>query len=256
MNKGIYVATSGSLAQERAMDIIANNMANMNTSGYKADRMLFQTYLQKADASGTATPTTDEIKAGIMEKKTDDTAYMFSSQSYTNYEQGALQKTGNTFDIALDGNGFLAVQTPMGERYTRGGAFKIDSGGDLVTADGYKVLGQGSSPIHVGNEEFSVREDGLVTVSGGGTEQLKVVDFADRAQLKKSGQGLFMADEGIETAAPAASVRQGYLEASNINPVVEMTRMITALRTYEAFQKTIHSSDDMTTRLIADVARP
>ena len=256
MNKGIYVATSGSLAQERAMDIIANNMANMNTSGYKADRMLFQTYLQKVDAPSAAAPTSNEIKAGIMGSKTDDTAYMFSSQSYTNYEQGALQKTGNTFDIALDGNGFMAVQTPMGERYTRGGAFKIDSAGDLVTADGYKVLNQNGGPLHVGNEQFSVREDGLVTVSGGDTEQFKIVDFADRTQLKKSGQGFFVADKGMTAAAPTASVKQGYLEASNINPVVEMTRMITALRTYEAFQKTIHSNDDMTTRLIADVARP
>lgn len=255
MNKGIYVATSASLAQERQMDIIANNMANMNTAGYKADRMLFQTYLTKADAA-TATRTSDEIKVGVMENKTDDTTYMFGSQSYTNYEQGPLQKTGNTFDIALDGDGFMAVQTPMGERYTRGGALKIDTEGDLVTADGDKVLSQRDRPIHVGNEEFSVREDGLVTVSGGTTEQLKIVDFADRAQLRKAGQGLFVADEGLEKAAPTASVRQGYLEASNINPVVEMTRMITALRTYEAFQKAVHSSDDMTTRLIADVARP
>ncbi len=256
MNKGIYVATSGSLAQERAMDIIANNMANMNTSGFKADRMLFQTYLHKTEAPGAAAPTSDEIKAGIMGNKTDDTAYMFSSQSYTNFEQGPLQKTGNTFDIALDGGGFMAVETPMGERYTRGGAFKIDSAGQLVTADGYKVLGQRGSPITVGNEEFSVREDGQITVSGGGTDQLKIVDFADRTQLKKSGQGFFVAADGMEPAPPAAQVRQGYLEASNINPVVEMTRMITALRTYEAFQKTIHSNDDMTTRLITDVARP
>lgn len=238
------------------MDIIANNMANMNTTGYKADRMLFQTYLSKADAPATAAPTSNEIKAGIMENKTDDTAYMFGSQSYTNYEQGALQKTGNTFDVALDGDGFMAVQTPMGERYTRGGALKIDAGGDLVTSDGLKVSNTNGNPIHVGNDEFSVREDGMITVSGGGIEQLKIVDFADRTQLRKAGQGLFVADEGIEAAAPTASVRQGYLEASNINPVVEMTRMITALRTYEAFQKAIQSSDGMTTRLITDVARP
>ncbi len=256
MNKGIYIATSGSLAQERAMDIIANNMANMNTSGYKADRMLFQTYLSKAHAPDSAAPTSNEIKTGATQNKTEDTAYMFSSQSYTNYEQGALQKTGNTFDIALDGDGFLAVQTPLGERYTRGGAFKIDAGGDLVTADGFKVSNQNGNAIHVGNDEFSVREDGLITVSGGGTEQFKIVNFADRTQLKKSGQGLFVAEAGMETAAPTAAVRQGYLEASNINPVAEMTRMITALRTYEAFQKAVHSNDDMTTRLIADVARP
>ncbi len=256
MNKGIYVATSGSLAQERAMDIISNNMANMNTTGFKADRMLFQTYLPKTAAAVANAPTSDEIKAGITGNKTDDIAYMFSSQSYTNFEQGALQKTGNTFDIALDGNGFMAVETPTGERYTRGGAFKIDSAGQLVTADGYKVLGHSGSPITVGNEEFSVRDDGLITVSGGGTEQLKIVDFADRSQLKKSGQGFFVAEEGMEPAEPTAKVRQGYLEASNINPVAEMTRMITALRTYEAFQKSIYSNDDMTTRLITDVARP
>lgn len=256
MNKGIYVATSGSLAQERAMDIISNNLANMNTHGYKADRLLFKTYLQKADAAGAVPPTPDQIKAGTAINKTDDIAYMIGSQSYTDYEQGSLQKTGNSFDLALDGNGFMAVQTPMGERFTRGGAFKIDSEGDLVTADGYKVSEQKGGVIHVGNEQFAVQEDGRVTTSDGAAGYLKVVDFADRAQLKKAGQNLFVAAEGMKPEPPAANVKQGYLESSNINPVVEMTRMITALRTYEAFQKTIHSNDDMTSRLIADVGRP
>ena len=256
MNKGIYVATSGSLAQERAMDLIANNLANMNTHGYKADRLLFSTYLQKADASSATPPTPDQIKTGISNNKTGDIAYMVGSQSYTDYEQGSLQKTGNDFDIALDGNGFMAVQTPMGERFTRGGAFKIDAQGDLVTADGYRVSNQNGGAIHVGNEKFAVQEDGRVSTSDGEAGHLKVVDFADRTQLKKAGQGLFVATAGMAAEPPTANVKQGYLESSNINPVVEMTRMITALRTYEAFQKTIHSNDDMTTRLIADVGRP
>ncbi len=256
MNKGVYVATSGSLAQERAMDIIANNLANMNTHGYKADRLLFQSYLQKAAEPGAAAPAPEEMKSGLFLNQSDDTAYMVGSESYTDLSQGALQKTGNPFDVALDDSGFISIQTPMGERFTRGGAFKLDVNGDLVTADGYRVSDENGGAIHVGNEQFTVQEDGTVIASGGVTGRIKVVDFADKKQLKKAGQGLFVAEEGAERIPAAGRVQQGYLEGSNINPVVEMTRMITALRTYEAFQKTIHSHDDMTTRLINDVGRP
>lgn len=255
MNKGVYSATSASLAQERAMDVITNNLANMNTSGYKADRMLFQSYLQKAAPAAEA-PTTAQVAAGTILNRTDDTAYMIASQSYTDFEQGSLQATKNEFDFALEGDGFFAVMTPRGERYTRGGAFKIDKDGVLVTSAGHKALDESGKGIFVGDAPFSIREDGALFSGETPMGKIKVVDYPNRGELVKNGDGLFEALPGAVRTPSTAAVKQGYLETSNINPVAEMTRMITAMRTYEAFQKTIHSQDDMTQRLINDVARP
>lgn len=258
MNKGVYAATSASLAQERAMDIISNNLANMNTHGYKADRMVFEAYMQDASSGAQApvAPTPGQVAAGTILNRTGDTAYMIGSQSYTDFTQGSLQATKNDFDLAINGDGFFSVKTPDGERFTRGGAFKVDAEGNLVTANGQSLLDESGKPIEAGGGSFAVQVDGTVIRDGETVAKLKVTDFPNRLELKKNGNGLFEPAAGVKGVPSAAEVKQGFLETSNINPVVEMTRMITALRTYEAFQKTIHSQDDMTQRLINDVARP
>ncbi|MBI5178051.1 MAG: flagellar basal-body rod protein FlgF [Nitrospinae bacterium] len=257
MDKGIYVTTSGSLAQERMMDIITNNLANMNTHGYKADRLLFSSYMQKSLNQPVNPPTPEEIKKGFFTKGGDETAYMMGSQTYTDFSQGALQATSSPFDIALDGDGFIAVQTPEGERYTRGGNFKVSAEGELVTSDGYPVLDEGNATINIGADNFAIQEDGSVVANAKDVlAKIKVVNFPDKGVLQKTGRGLYQTNDAALAEPSTALVKQGYLEGSNINPVVEMTRMITAMRTYEAFQKSIHSHDDMTQRLINDVAKP
>jgi len=257
LDKGIYVTASASLAQEHVMDMISNNLANMNTHGYKGDRLMFSTYMQKSLNQQVSIPTPEEIKKGFFTKGAEDSTYMMGSQGYTDFSQGALQATSSPFDIALDGDGVLAVKTPDGERYTRGGNFKINSEGVLVTSDGYPVLDERNAPLNINTDKFSIQEDGTITTDAQEiVGKIKVVAFPDKSMLKKMGNGLYIADDPKQAQASAALVKQGYLEGSNINPVVEMTRMITAMRTYEAFQKSIHSHDDMTQKLINDVARP
>ncbi len=257
MDRGIYVTTSASMAQERVIDTISNNLANMNTHGFKADRLLFSTYMQKSMNKQVEAPTPEEIRKGFFTKGVEESTYMTGSQGYTDFSQGALQATSNTMDIALEGDGVMTVSTLEGERYTRGGNFKVNATGELVTSDGYKLLDEGKSPINVGTDKFSIREDGTVTTGTGEfAGKIRVVEFADKSQLKKMGNGLYMAEDQAQEEGSSTLVKQGYLEGSNINPVAEMTKMITAMRTYEAFQKSVHSHDDMTQKLISDVARP
>jgi flagellar basal-body rod protein FlgF len=258
LEKGIYVATSGGMAQERAMEIISSNLANMNTHGFKADRLMFQSYLQKSAQPPLNPPTPNEIKQGYATIGNNDTVYKIGSQNYTDFTQGSLLSTGNHLDVALDGSGFMAVQTPEGERYTRGGSLKLDQTGTLMTSEGYPVLDANGQHINVDtiNKPITIMEDGSVNLQDvGPVGQLKIVDFPDKTQIEKTGQGLYKAVDGAQMQPSDALAKQGYLEGSNINPVGEMTRMITGLRAYESFQKVIQSHDEINQRLISDVAR-
>jgi len=259
LEKSIYVATSGGMAQERAMEVISNNLANMNTHGFKADRLLFQSYLQKSGQEAAShPPSTKEIKDGYATIGNNDTVYKVGWQNYTDFSQGSLLSTSNPLDVSLDGSGFIAVQTPDGERYTRGGALKLDKNGTLVTSEGYAVLDANGQNINIdaNSKPITFMEDGSVNVQDvGPVGRLKIVDFADKNQLEKIGVGLYKAVGDAQPGPSEAFAKQGFLEGSNINPVGEMTRMITGLRAYESFQKVIQSNDEINQRLITDVAR-
>jgi flagellar basal-body rod protein FlgF len=270
LEKGIYVATSGGMAQERAMEIISNNLANTSTNAFKADRLVFSSYVNKSSqVPPTAPPSPGEIRAGLASLTQNDSIYKIGSQGYTDFSQGSLLATGNPLDVALDGDGFVAVETPDGERYTRGGSLKLAADGTLVTSEGHAVLDASGRQIVVpsrvdlkGNgidNTIKIMGNGLVNISDGNYARpagfLKIVDFSDKTRLEKIGAGLYKAPDEVQPEPSGASVRQGFLEGSNINPVAEMTRMITGLRAYESFQKAIQSHDEMDQRLISDVAR-
>ena len=256
MDKGTYIAVSGSLAQERAMDVIAANLANINTDGFKADRVLFESYLQKSLDPNGGTPTPEMIKEGMPGSQLPDTAYLVASEGYTDYSQGPLRVTTHRLDIALEGDGFIAVNTPEGEMYTRGGSFQINLKGELITKEGHALLDVKKKPIMIGLIKFNIDDSGiLLDENDEPFAQIKVVDFPDKSVLEKRGGGLYAAPDSAKRQASTALVKQGYVESSNINAVTEMTKMITALRTYEAFQKAIQSHDQMTAKLIADVTR-
>ncbi|MFQ5431473.1 MAG: flagellar basal-body rod protein FlgF [Nitrospinota bacterium] len=256
MDKGTYVAVSGSLAQERAMDVIAANLANVSTDGFKAGRVLFESYLQKSLDPNAGIPSPEMIKNGMPASQLPDSAYLVASEGYTDFSQGPLRVTAHPFDIALEGDGFIAVNTPEGEMYTRGGSFMMNLKGELTTKDGHQVLDIRKKPITVGLIKFNIDDAGiLLDENDEPIAQIKVVDFPDKNVLQKRGGGLYAAPDSVKPKASTAFVKQGYVESSNINAVTEMTKMITALRTYEAFQKAIQSHDQMTARLIADVTR-
>jgi flagellar basal-body rod protein FlgF len=236
MDNSLLVSLSHQLASYRAMDVIANNIANVSTPGFKREAAKFEefvTMMQPAEGQEGLQPVSFVKDAGVMR----DT------------NQGNLEQTGATYDVAIAGAGFFAVQTPAGMRYTRDGHFSLDANGNLVTSQGYQVQGDGGAITITPNDgEISIAPDGTVSsvVNGVGNQlaKLKVVDFPDTAALIKQGSNLYSTTQ-IPTAPANVTVRQGALEASNVQPVIEISHMIEVMRAYEATASLSKSQEDM-----------
>jgi flagellar basal-body rod protein FlgF len=279
--RGLYTGASGMSAQQVRLDAISNNLANVDTDGYKRDVAVHKSFAElllrrinddgvalNPFGSGDMAPVVGKIGTGVE-----------NNEVFTEYEQGALKQTQNDFDLAMDGDGFFAVQTPYGERYSRSGAFVLGKEGFLETKEGYPVLGE-NGPIQVKANNFKVDKDGNVFVNEDfqadpfrlvGREEndwkglrkldtLKVVDFEKDRFLAKQGASLWRSTEEsgeaqVLKAGSRPKISQGYVEASNVNPVLEMVRMIEVNRAYEANQKSIQSEDSMLGKLINETAR-
>jgi len=243
MNSGIYEAVSGSLASVNKLDVLANNLANVTTPGYKKDRIRFESVLA---AAGTppAGSGSGESPVLVEEKYSID------------FSIGDIRHTGNTFDLALDGDGFFAVNTPEGKAYTRQGNFRIDAGGKLVTTDGYEVLG-GGAPIVIKGGTVSFDGQGKMFVEGIESGLIDVVDFPQPYDLRKAGSALFRPNSPDAVPGPAAGakVMQGKLEGSNVNAVEEMVRMIEATRASESCQRLIQNYDQMTAKAVNELGK-
>lgn len=242
MNSGMYAALTGNLSAQRRLDVISNNLANANTAGFKADRIQFESILANVKNS-TEGP-------------------IFSNERYsTDFSSGALRQTGNALDVALEGDGFFAVNTPQGIAYTRQGSFHRGTGGRLVTADGYEVQGAGG-PITVNGGKIEIGSDGTVSVQQAGQATattvgvIAKVDFPKPYAMEKLGNGLFRpSDPQAGTVASTAGVKQGYLETSNVNAVVEMSRLIETSRYFEICAKAVKTYDDLTNRAANDLGK-
>ncbi len=233
MNSGMYAALSGSMASIQRMEALTNNLANLNTSGYKKDRMVFETVLANADAANTTSEVLDRtpVQSGV--------------QFVTDYSIGSVRQTGATLDFALDGDGYFAVNTPQGKAYTRQGNFHLDAGGKLVTSQGDEVLGNGS-PITLTGNKVEVNGKGEILVDGVQAGALDMVDFPKPYALQKAGSTLFTAAPGVVgQPTTKTSVRQGSLEGSNVDPILEMANLIETTRYYESCIKAVKSYDDM-----------
>lgn len=270
MQKGMYVAASGFIAAEKRLDTITNNLANMNTAGFKADRLVFQSYLSSAKGAPSGVSTTQNPNPAYMRHS----EYVVPSEQYTDHTAGPVKVTGNTFDLALNGDGFFAVMTSKGERYTRSGSFHVGPNGELLTADGAIALNEQDQPIIVNNGTVTIDESGTVFIhndasadpsgesnmdeghAGTNAGKLKIVDFMKPYSLAKEGGGLFAAQNPNEAmTAPDTKVIQGSLEQSNVNMIFEMTDLIRNQRLAETYQKAITEQDNMTDRLIINVGR-
>ena len=244
MNSGMYTALSGNLAAQQRLDVLTNNLANVNSAGFKKDRILFESTLAsvKNPSQGDGTLT--------------DAPVMSEVSFATDYSAGPLQQTGNTLDLALDGDGFFAVNTPQGKRYTRQGNFHIDGNSRLVTADGNEVLGNGG-PITVKGGKVEINGKGEVFVEGNRVDSLAIVDFPKPYPLQKAGGVLFMPTGGGGNEQPAGNtaVKQGFLEVSNVNPILEMTQMIETTRYYESCVKAVQSYDSMAAKAANDLGK-
>jgi flagellar basal-body rod protein FlgG len=170
------------------------------------------------------------------------------------FTQGAFQTTGSKTNFALQGDGFFTVQTAAGPAYTRDGAFAVSPDGYLATLSGNKVLGN-AGPIKVGKGDISVNDSGIVSQNGATLDTLKIARFANQGALTKIGGNLFSAGGAVPTVAKGTVVRQGYLEASNVNSVSEMVSMISAYRTFEASSKAVQAADSTLDKCVNEVGR-
>jgi flagellar basal-body rod protein FlgF len=243
MENTLLIGLSRQIALGRELDVVANNIANLDTTGYKSDGSVFEEYLMPvARASG-------------FETRDSRLSYVQDRATWHNFSAGPLRQTGNPLDVAIDGDAFLVVQTPRGERYTRNGALQISATGELVTSTGDRVLGDGG-PIQFQNTDhaISINPDGTITVREGGNARsdaargkLRLVRFDQVQQLQKDGASLFLAPNGVTPQPPAANVRvvQGAIEQSNVRSVVEMARMIEVTRTYAQIASLLQQQGDI-----------
>jgi flagellar basal-body rod protein FlgF len=229
MENTLLIGLSRQSVLRRELDVVANNIANLNTTGFKSDGAVFSEYLQ--------TGAHDERFAALGRRM----SFVQDRMTWHDMSQGGLQQTGNPLDVAIEGDAFLVVQTPRGERYTRNGALQINATGQLVTSAGDQVLGD-SGPILFGtnDRDIIINPDGTIRAREGasttdaGRGRLKLVAFANAQHLQKDGSSTFMAPNGLQPQEPAVGVRiaQGAIEKSNVRAVVEMTRMIELTRAY------------------------
>src|ERR1700761_3975641 len=238
MENALLVGLSRQTALERQLDAVANNIANVNTAGYKADNTLFEEYLN--------TPAHEDNFVGSDRR----VSFVQDRGTYRNFAQGSADETKNPLDIAIDGSAFLTVQTPAGDRYTRDGGLHINSQGQLVTVAGNPVLGTGGPIVFQPTDhDINITPDGTVTVveGNGRTDsnrgKLRLVSFTNAQKLLKEGSNLYSG----EGAAPdlKSQVQQGYIEKSNVNGVAEMSRMIEINRAYTQIATMLQQMSDL-----------
>jgi flagellar basal-body rod protein FlgG len=235
MYKGIYIALSGAVLKKRNLDIFAQNIANANTTGFKKERMSFKDHMIPVDNNTGMIP--------------DGRTMADIAKSITDFTGGALIKTGNPLDLAIDGEGFFPLENGM---YTRNGSFTISSDGELMTKDGFRVQGEGG-PITVENGNIDVSATGEVSIDGIAVGKIQVVDFEDKSVLRKVDGGLFESDD--EGTPVTSAVSQGFVEGSNVNIIQEMVQLITAQREFESYQKMIHAFDEASSKTINEMGK-
>jgi flagellar basal-body rod protein FlgF len=241
MENTLLVGLSRQVVLERQMDVVANNVANINTNGFKADRSLFEEYLRS--------PAHEDN----FQRSDRRVSFVQDRASFHDFAAGNTELTKNPLDVSIDGGGFLAVQTPAGERYTRDGSFQIDNQGQLVTASGYPVLGN-NGPIRFQqtDKQIGISADGTVTVLEGTNRidsirsKLRIVNFTQPQRLVKEGSNLYSVGEG-NAAQPdtKSTLAQGFIERSNVNAVAEMSRMIEINRMYTNMATMLQQQHDL-----------
>lgn len=279
MVRGIYTGASGMIVSMNELNTVANNLANVNTDGYKRETSVLKAFpemlMRRINDDGQVKfPLGSYDLAPIVGKLGTGVEY---NENFIRYEQGSLQETGNDFDFALEGEGFITVMTEQGERYTRNGNFNVSTEGYLVDKHGNRVMGENGF-IQVGLNNFQVDKQGNVFVNTDyeatdfvdragnewrGMEQidrLKLVDFPERRYLEKEGytyykESEFSGEAYILVGEIRPKVYQGFLEKSNVDPVIEMTRMIEIQRLYEANQKVIQTEDEALAKAVGQVGR-
>ncbi|MBM1308777.1 flagellar hook-basal body complex protein [Sulfitobacter mediterraneus] len=225
MENAGYTTLTRQSGLAREMQIVANNIANTATTGFRAEGLIFSEFVQPLERGASLSMGQGNVKN-------------------TSFAQGALTKTGGTFDLAIEGDGYFLVETPGGERLTRAGAFSPSAEGDLVTPDGYRVLDAGGAPIFVPSGVIiAVSGDGTLSADGTPLGQIGIVRPSDAAQMTREDGVMFDSPSGFEPAE-TARVLQGFVENSNVNAVSQLARMIEVQRAYELGQSFLETEDE------------
>jgi flagellar basal-body rod protein FlgF/flagellar basal-body rod protein FlgG len=230
MDSGYYAACAGLAAQTQALELVAHNLANLQTTGYRGEQATFRSLL----AGGSAV-SLNPLNAAVND-------FGVLSGSHLDLTAGSLSATGNPLDVGIAGTGFFAVQTAQGILYTRNGSFHITPTGQLVTAEGDSVLGQ-QGPISLPSGTVAIAADGTVSVDGAVAATLRLVEFSSATNLAAAGSSLYSAPDGSALPAATSSVRQGMLEGSNVSPVLSVVQLITVQRNAEMLQRALTMFD-------------
>lgn len=227
------ISLSRQMALQRQMDVLANNMANINSTGFKAEAILFEEYIMPVAADRTF-PRGDQ-----------PLSYVQDWATMHDFALGSITQTGNPLDVALSGEGFLAVMTPQGERWTRNGVMEINTEGVLVNQNGYPVLSATGEPIRfdAGETDVTIASSGAISSSAGNKGALRIVEFENPQELTREGDTLFGGGTPIE--AQATSVVQGAIERSNVSGIAEMSEMIRVTRAYSSLADLMNKQDEL-----------
>lgn len=233
-----YIVLSRQMAIQRQMDVIANNIANMSTTAFKTERVLFEEYLIEDPDTG------------------ESFAYVRDYGTTRDLQQGEFKPTANPLDVAIAGDGYFSVETVDGIRYTRNGQFRVDTEGYLTVSSGERLLDNGQQPIALDSSDsaIDVAADGTVSNSSGAVAKIGVVSFLDQQNLLPVGNALYQTEE-IPTPIDNPELVQGMVESSNVTPILEMTRMIQASRAYKSSSEILAKDDDIRQQTITRLGR-
>jgi flagellar basal-body rod protein FlgF len=233
MENASYIALSRQMVLRREMDVIANNMANLNTPAYKGQSMLFVEYLETSDTG-------------------DKMSFVQDIALVRNLTEGEMTSTENPMDLAIAGDGYFEIETPVGTRYTRNGVFQLNASGELVTSSGQRVLGEGGNPITLpaNTSSVTITRDGTISTELGPAGRLSIVGFDDEQALVKMADGLYDANGQDPKPAEGSEVMQGMVEGSNVQGILELTKMIETTRQYSATGKLVNDEHERLRRAI------
>ena len=242
METSTLIALSRQGGIRRQLDIVANNIANMNTTGFKGEKMMFTQHLVKSGGG--------QRLLGPKLAFTRDIATMLDTSD------GPMEKTGNSLDLGINGEGYFVIQTENGERYTRNGRFQLDDGGQLVNQNGDPLLSTANEPLFLSPEdtEIAISRDGTVSTNNGDLGRIRLVGFENPQNLKRGADGLFNTDERPKDIE-SPEINQGMLEGSNVKPIFEMARMITIHRSYDNIRNFIKREDERMRNMVKELGR-
>jgi flagellar basal-body rod protein FlgF len=261
MHEGIYIAASAGLKQGKKLEIIANNLANINNTGFKKDNLVFKEYMAPYETSNGLEAAKNNLVPP--ERSNSNVSYVAVTDQYTDHKPGKYKQTNSKLDMALDGSGYFSVSTEEGIRYTRNGNFRLDNEKRIVNQKGQTLLDEKNKPIVITAEgtEISIDVYGNIFVGSGeraaNIGKIKFIDFENKQTLEKLGDGLFFQSDTEANEKPVnnTKLRQGFLEGSNVTATDEMTNMLSTLRLFETYQKMIQSIDNMDDQSVNSIGR-